>query len=215
MKWVTDDWQVSGITQWRSNVMTGYPGLSWFNTNATNLVAPNTTGTSVEGARLIVLGSPELVGHEVSFQGGPTTTNIGQNGTPGNAIFNMASVMMPYPCSLTPQANIRVGVGQNFECFGNAGAGSLFPIPHTHINNWDMTFTKRFPIKGEGRSLEFRAEMYNIFNHTQFTTANLSQTYDWRTFRDTGALVPQNGSAGRYTNTAQPRLMSMTLRFTF
>ena len=58
-------------------------------------------------------------------------------------------------------------------------------------------------------------ETYNIFNHTQFTGASTGQTYDWKTYRDTGALVPQNGSTGRYTSAAQPRLMSMTVRFTF
>jgi hypothetical protein len=218
LKWVTDDWRISGLTQWRSDIVTGYPGFSFANTNSTNLVAPNFTGTSVEGAKVIVLGSPELVGSQVSFVGGPTTAAALQgmfNGTPGNAIFNMSSVMDPFPCSLTPNSNNRIGVGENFECFGNAGPGSLFPIPHTRIDNWDMTFSKRFPIKSERRVLEFRAEMYNIFNHTQFTGASLSQSYDWNTWKTTGVLVPETGSVGRYTGAAQPRLMSFTLRFTF
>jgi hypothetical protein len=205
----------------RSKVMTGYPGVSvTANSNSTNLATPNWTGTINEGARAIVLGSPQLVSHEVSWKalGAPSTAAALQgkiNGTPGNAIFNLSSVMYPFPCSATPQANNRIGVGQNFECFGNAGTGSLFPIPHTRVDNWDMTFTKRFPIKGERRVLEFRAEIYNIFNHTQFSGASLSQSYDWKTWRDTGVLVPQSGGAGRYTGTIEPRLMSMNLRFTF
>jgi hypothetical protein len=229
LRWVTDDWQISGITQWRSNVMNGYPSVSVLSaTNGTNLNFPNWTGTTNEGARAIVLGNPELVSSQVSYKnlgGSPTAASLqvpgtnGQafniNGTPGNQIFNMASVMMSLPCSATPQANLRLGVGQNPECFGNAGPGVLFPIPHTHLDNWDMTFTKRFPIKGERRSLEFRAEMYNIFNHTQFTGANLSQSYDWKTFRDTGAMVPQTGNVGRYNGSVEPRLMSMNIRFTF
>jgi hypothetical protein len=32
-----------------------------------------------------------------------------------------------------------------------------------------MTFTKSFPLKNERRSLQFHAEVYNIFNHTQFS----------------------------------------------
>ena len=213
--WVTDGWQISGLTQWRSNIMTGYPSFTFANTNSTTNVGLNSTGTSVEGARLIVLGSPILPAGQVQFNGGPTTTNIGVNGTPGNAIFNNASVMAVLPCSYTPQANPRLGVGQTSECFGNAGTGSLFPIPNTHIQNWDVTFTKKFPIKGEHRSLEFRLETYNIFNHTQFTGASTGQSYDWKNWRDNGVLVPQSGSTGRYTSSAQPRLMSMTARFTF
>ncbi len=214
--WVTDDWQVSGLTQYRSNLMTGYPGVNWSNTNSTNNVRPNITGTSVEGNNLIVLGSPELVSSQVSFKAlnGPTSPMLA-NGSAGNAIFNQLSTMEAFPCSYTAAANNRMGVGQNFECFGNAGPGSLFPVPHTHIDNWDMNFSKRFPIKGERRSLEFRAEIYNIFNHTQFTGYVNGQTYDWPTYRDTGVLVPQPGTDGRFNGAANPRIMSMTLRFTF
>ena len=78
-----------------------------------------------------------------------------------------------------------------------------------------MTFRKRFPLKGEKRFFEFRAEMYNIFNHTQFIAATTGQSYDWASYKATGALVPTNGSTGRYTNAVNPRLMSFALRFQF
>ncbi len=63
--------------------------------------------------------------------------------------------------------------------------------------------------------MEFRAEIYNIFNHTQFLGANLGQSYDWRNYRDTGTLVPNNGSAGRYTSAVAPRIMSLAMRLEF
>ena len=78
-----------------------------------------------------------------------------------------------------------------------------------------MTFRKRFPLKNEKRTLEFRAEMYNIFNHTQFLGAATGQSYDWNNWKTNGVLVPTNGSTGRYTSTANPRLMSFALRFQF
>ena len=176
---------------------------------------PNYTGTSGEGARVLVIGDPNLPGDQVSFNGGPTNTNIGVNGTPGNALVNNAAFGTPLPCSLTPQNNARLGIGENLECFGNAGIGSLIAIPGTRVNDWDMTFRKRFPMKGEKRFLECRAEMYNIFNHTQFISASIGQTHDWSTYKGTGNLVPTNGSTGRYTNTVNPRLMSFALRFQF
>jgi hypothetical protein len=101
------------------------------------------------------------------------------------------------------------------SCFGNAGAGQLLVIPGTQVNNWDMTFTKRFHFKNEQRQLMFRAEMYNIFNHTQFLGAATGQSYSWAPYKATGDLVPTNGGTGRYNLAAAPRIMSMSLRFQF
>jgi hypothetical protein len=215
LKYVTDNWELSGVTQIRSDIRVGIPTIGFSGTNTTTNILPKTTGTSGEGARMNVVGNWQLPSDQVSFLGGPNNANIGINGTPGNALINNAAFMAPDPCSLTPQANPRTGVGQNMSCFGNAGSGSLITIPGTRVNDWDMTFRKRFPLKNEKRFLEFRAEMYNIFNHTQFIAATIGQTYDWPTYRNTGALTPTNGSTGRYTNTVAPRLMSMALRFQF
>ena len=132
LKWVTDNWELSGMTQLRQNIRAGVPSISFSNTNSTNLVTPNTTGTSGEGARMIVIGDWKLPSDQVSFVGGPTNTNIGVNGTPGNAIINNAAFMIPNPCSLTPQANPRTGIGQNMSCFGNAGPGSTDNDPGYH-----------------------------------------------------------------------------------
>jgi hypothetical protein len=57
------------------------------------------------------------------------------------------------------------------SCYGNAGAGSLIPIPGTRTFNNDVTLTKVFPLESERRQFMFRAEAYNVFNHTQFTGA--------------------------------------------
>jgi hypothetical protein len=215
LKWVTDNWEWSGVTQLRQNIRASIPTITFANTNSTDRVTPNTTGTSAEGARMNVVGDWRLPADQVSFSGGPTNVNIGVNGTPGNALINNAAFMIPEPCSLTPQANRRTGIGQDMACFGNAGAGSLLTIPGTRVNNWDMTFRKRFPFKNEQRVLEFRAEMYNIFNHTQFIAATIGQSYDWMSYKTNGTLVPTNGSTGRYTNTVSPRIMSFALRFQF
>ena len=123
--------------------------------------------------------------------------------------------VIPNPCSWTPGPTPQQGVGQSMSCFGNAGAGSLIPLPGTRVFNWDMTFTKVFPLKSERRQIMFRAEMYNIFNHTQFLGASTGQSYDWRAYKTDGTLTPTNGSTGRYTSAAAPRIMSLALRFQF
>ena len=49
--------------------------------------------------------------------------------------------------------------------FGNSGRNSI-TLPRR--TNFDMALFKRFPIR-ESTSFEFRWELYNIFNHTQFS----------------------------------------------
>src|ERR1035437_3545364 len=94
------------------------------------------------------------------------------------------------------------------------GIGTRLPVPGTRMFNWDMTFQKNFPLKSEKRVLMFRAEMYNIFNHTQFSGYNISPSYDYASWKN-GILVQTNSSLGRYTSTLNPRQMSMSLRFQF
>jgi hypothetical protein len=136
------------------------------------------------------------------------------NGTPGNQILNEGVFVIPMPCSWTPGSTPQQGIGQSMSCYGNAGAGSLIPLPGTRTLNFDMTFGKAFPIKGERRQIVFRAEAYNIFNHTQFTAANIAPTYSWPLWQ-TGVLQQTNASLGRYTSAANPRQMSLSLRFQF
>jgi hypothetical protein len=136
------------------------------------------------------------------------------NGTPGNQILNEGVFVIPMPCSWTPGPTPQQGIGQSMSCYGNAGAGSLIPLPGTRTLNFDMTFGKAFPIKGERRQIVFRAEAYNIFNHTQFTAANIAPTYSWPLWQ-TGVLQQTNASLGRYTSAANPRQMSLSLRLQF
>jgi hypothetical protein len=53
--------------------------------------------------------------------------------------------------------------------FGNAGRDVIYG---PGVNNWDVGFQKFFPLGSEHRRLEFRAEMFNAFNHAQFGLPN-------------------------------------------
>ena len=53
--------------------------------------------------------------------------------------------------------------------FGDAGRNILNNPSRT---NFDMGLFKRFPLRNEARALEFRAEAYNVFNHTQWSGVN-------------------------------------------
>jgi hypothetical protein len=50
--------------------------------------------------------------------------------------------------------------------FGNAGRNV---VRGAGVNNWDISVFKSIPLNWESGRFEFRTEMYNAFNHTQWT----------------------------------------------
>jgi hypothetical protein len=179
--WVTDHWTLSGITELQGHTRSAISCCSWTQTTTAN-PAPEMTG-SAEGARINILGNPVLPRDQVTFF----------------RAINTDVFAPPTPCSWT---------NKTMDCFGNAGAASWLSIP-TRVNNWDMSLSKRFPLKSENRTLIFRAEMYNIFNHTQFSGVNLSATFNVSTLQQT------NTQFGRFNAAMPSRRMAMTLRFQF
>ncbi len=84
--------------------------------------------------------------------------------------------------------------------FGNSGTG-IFTGPGQ--NNWDIAVLKHFPVRWprEASSLEFRAEFFNAFNHTQFSDPD--SNYGDSTF-------------GQISSTSvNPRLIQFALKFSF
>lgn len=78
-------------------------------------------------------------------------------------------------------------------------------------NNWDINLAKNFPFR-ERYNIEFRWEMFNAFNHTEFS--NPGNDYD----------PTQNNNFGKITSTVcsgqdscvgGPRLMQAALKFSF
>ena len=67
------------------------------------------------------------------------------------------------------------------------------------LNNWDFSIHKSTKI-GEKLAVEFRAELFNVFNHAQFMnpTGNLS-----------------SGNFGRVTGARDPRIGQFALKFIF
>lgn len=73
------------------------------------------------------------------------------------------------------------------------------------INNWDMSLNKAFRLVGEGRELQFRAESFNTFNHTQWSGIN---TFDDR-------LSNPASTFGWVTGARNGRHMQLALKFVF
>lgn len=89
--------------------------------------------------------------------------------------------------------------------FGNA-APTQFRGPG--INNWDMSLFKDFPLHEQVR-LQFRWELYNAFNHTQFSAVDATARFDVTT----GNQV--NTRFGEFISSRSPRIMQLALRLYF
>jgi carboxypeptidase family protein/TonB-dependent receptor-like protein len=174
---VLGGWQLSGVTA----LQTGTPF---------NITEP--TDRSLSGA-----GSdrPDFVGGQVVFldprnvdtaNGGP---NRFFNGTGGGAATASTN---PFFRRVGSAASLAGGGGR-FGTFGR----NVFHGPG--IVNFDITMIKRTKI-GENKTIEFRSEFFNIFNHANFSNPN-------------GSIGSTN--FGRITSTADPRLVQFGLKFTF
>ena len=89
--------------------------------------------------------------------------------------------------------------------FGNAGVGML---RGPGINNWDMAASKRFPLFSDSRWIQFRGELFNAWNHTQFS--NLFTTAQ---FNPAGAQVDPN--VGAFSAARTPRVIQLSLKVIF
>ncbi len=97
--------------------------------------------------------------------------------------------------------------------FGDTGRNSL---SNTHWTNFDMALFKHFKIT-EKMGFEFRAEAYNVFNHTQWrpiagdsgsAASNLGES------NNTFSLDPTSGFL-QVTDAHNPRILQLGLKFIF
>jgi len=76
------------------------------------------------------------------------------------------------------------------------------------FNNFDVSLFKNFPVFSEKRTIQFRWEFYNLFNHTQFSGVNNTARFD-----TAGNQV--NAQFGWATAARNERRMQASLRFNF
>ena len=74
-------------------------------------------------------------------------------------------------------------------------------------NNWDISLFKDFAL-GESRRIQFRAETYNTFNHTQYSGVDTAAKFD-------AAGKQANNDFGWYTAARSPRIMQLGLKIYF
>jgi len=89
---------------------------------------------------------------------------------------------------------------------GNNCNNGKFILPG--FNNHDVSLFKTFPLKNEKRNIQFRWELYNALNHTQFNAVNMAAQFD-----PTGKQT--NTQFGKVTSARNERRMQFSLRFNF
>jgi hypothetical protein len=89
--------------------------------------------------------------------------------------------------------------------FGNAGPG-LLRGPGT--NNWDITINKRVPLFSEQRYIQFRTELFNTWNHTQFSNLFTAARFDAQ-----GRQVDAN--FGAFSAARPARIIQLSLKVVF
>jgi hypothetical protein len=124
-------------------------------------------------------------------------------------LTNSAGQVVGYLATNPNARYIAAGAG----AYANGGRSTL---PLRGINNFDLSFSKRVPIT-EHKLVEFRAETYNAFNHSQFTPGLLNNGYPQMRTDTRNYLIPSN-IAFNNPETAfgnNSRTIQLVLRFQF
>jgi hypothetical protein len=157
-------------------------------------------GWQVSGITTFQSGAPVNVGYSL-------VTAADLSGTPSISprILVIGDPVLPKG-DRTFSSNFRTDVFR-VPAAGTLGTTSKTLLRGPGINNWDIALFKNFQIR-EGLRAQFRAEGYNAFNHTQFSTFDSTARFD-----ATGAQV--NGQFGQFTAARDPRFMQLAIRVQF
>jgi hypothetical protein len=186
---IFDGWELSGITSFISGAPSG---IGYALVQARDLVGGGGAGVD---SRVVLVANPVLPRDQrdsVCAHAFAATATAAQTTAVGGCHLNVNSVRPP------------TATGD----FGRGNAAKdLFRLPGT--NNWDISVFKNFSFGPEGRiGLQYRLEMYNAFNHTQFTGVDTTARFD-----ASGNQV--NALFGSYTSAANARRIVMGLKMRF
>ena len=172
------------------------------NVRATNALARGLLqGWQVSGITRFVSGAPL----SVSFSG---TASLDYSGTPSlNARIVVVSDPVLPKSERSFSHNFRTNVFRE-PARGTIGNAARTIIRGPGINNWDTALFKNFRLVERVR-LQFRWELYNAFNHSQFSGLDTTARFD----SATGEQI--NSRLSEFTSARTPRQMQLALRFTF
>ena len=167
------------------------------------LLSPVLSGWTVSGVTSFISGAP--------FTPTFTTTNsqniTGSTDGPRITVVGDPNSVPAGQRTIYHTFNTAAFVVTPVGSFGNAAPGLL---RGPGIQNWDFSLKKDVPLGlGERRVLQLRAEAYNAFNRTNFTTVSTAAQFN----PTTGAQT--NANFGAYTAAAPGRILSFSARLQF
>jgi len=159
-----------------------------------------------------VLGGWEYSGIASAASGLPLTVTGGSSIDPAGQGVKLAASVSGYRPDLTgdPNAGAPHTFNQwfNTAAFADVPAGQFRPgnerrgaVTGPGYYKFDMSLFKNIKFT-ESTSLQFRAEAFNVFNHTNFQGVNTS-------------FVPGSTVFGKVNSTRDPRIMQLALKFYF
>jgi hypothetical protein len=191
LKTVAGGWQISGLTR----VQTGTP-LDLDESLRTGCSIPNApcAATTTNNFGTDITGGGD--GWRAVRSGNPTLPR-GQR-----TVDRWFDTSVFSPPALAQQVTDMAGV-QRVLALGNTGR--TFARGPAMVNT-DLALFKNI---GMGKATaQLRIEAYNVFNHTQFSTVNVSPQWD-----QSGAQV--NPAFGKITATRDPRIVQLAIRMKF
>ena len=184
-----DGWELSGVT----SLISGAPsGIGYALVQARDLVGGGGAGVD---SRVVLIANPVLARDQrdkICQHSFAATNTAAQTTAVGGCHLNVNAVLPP------------TAAGD----FGRGNAAKdLFRLPGT--NNWDISLFKTFKLsKDGGVRMQYRLEMYNAFNHTQFTGVDTTARFDANNNQ-------VNALFGSYTSAANARRIVMGLKLNF
>ena len=188
---LVEGWSLSGVTL----VQSGNP-ITFFDSRGGSAYGMLSSGTYENGLSRAQL-CPGMTYNDIATKGS-VKERLGRTGDPtATRFFNIAA--------FCPPPTIDLGTG-----FGDTGVGIVRGPGQA---NFDFSITKLTPI-GEGKSLQFRTEFFNLFNHAQFAIPVGTQVGG---LAGNQTIYPSNPNLfGVITATSvNPRLIQLALRLQF
>lgn len=144
------------------------------------------------------------------------TTGTATSNIPAGYFFNPLAFVRPtVPAGqVIPSSNGTATAGATGTDFGNVGRNVLRGPGQTNV---DLSLIKRFPIR-ESKSIELRAEFFNLFNHANLANpiSNLSAVPSTSIDPNSGKIIGNPGDFGRIISTSSnPRLIQFALKLNF
>jgi len=154
---------------------------------------------AITGVTAFMSGAPytptqDVAGQDISGSSEPARITV-----VGNP--NLPKSERTFYRNFNPGAFARTATGS----FGNAGVGML---TGPGVNSWNLAISKKVPLWSEARFIQFRTEMFNAFNRTQFSSVDSILRFDPQG-RNT------NLNVGAYATARAPRIIQLSLKVFF